>query len=333
MFLTVRKIALCVLAITFVFQSGCDPVGPNIGSGDGFGNAGGYTQTNSGNRIYGPQGVPRIAMGSFNIKSFGMTKMSNPNVVSILTDIVRRFDIIAIQELRDKDQGVIPEFLRYINANGANYAAAVGPRQGYTSGGRETTYFEQTVFIYNADLVELIGPTYAAYDRHEIMYRPPFIGHFRCLGVPPEQAFTFVLMNVHVAPKRAHEEFEALQEIIGGVYANHQGEDDFILLGDLNDEPDKYQRYQWMRNQYPALPSEWKTNTVQTEAYDNIVFDAGYTAEFTNQSGVLNLMDEYRLTLPQAQLVSDHMPVWAVFSVLEAPAANITQGNPEAVIR
>ena len=259
--------------------------------------------------------------------------MGKPGVVSILTDIARRFDILAIQELRDKDQGVIPEFLRQINADGSSYAAAVGPRQGYIVAGQTTRYFEQSVFIYDTTKVELVGPTYAAHDRYRIMHRPPFVGQFRCLNVPIEQAFSFALMNVHIDPDEAHVEFEALREIIGEIYTNHQGEDDFILLGDLNDEPHKYHKYQWMRSQHAALPSTIKTNTVQTKAYDNIVFDSGYTSEYRNQAGVMNVQQVYGLSLSDAQLVSDHYPVWAVFSALESPRAEITHGDPAEVIR
>ena len=139
-------------------------------------------------------------------------------------------------------------------------------------------------------------------------------------------------MNVHVDPDDTHIEFKAMQQIIGGVYENHQGEDDFILLGDLNEEPHQYQQYQWMRNQVTALPSQWKTNTAQTEAYDNIVFDSVNTGEYLNQSGVLNLMTEYGLELGEAKLVSDHMPVWAVFSTQEAGLA-AAQTRPQDVIR
>jgi deoxyribonuclease-1-like protein len=311
------------LAIAFVLQTGCDPHYSPRGSNS---KPGSYHQTD-----FESNAAPRIVVGSFNIRMFGKSKMAKPGVVPILVDVARKFDILAIQELRDKDQAVIPEFLRYINADGSNYAASVGPRQGYNV--QTTTYFEQTVFIYDANKVELIAPSYAAHDRYGIMHRPPFVGHFRCLGVPQEQAFSFALMNVHIDPDDAHVEFKALQEIIGGIYANHRGEDDFILLGDMNEEPNKYQQYQWMRSQYAALPSEWPTNTTQTKAYDNIIFDYGYTAEYLNQSGVLNLLSEYQLTLPQAKLVSDHMPVWAVFSALETPRAEVTQGDSQAVTR
>lgn len=287
-------------------------------------------QTNHANANSGSATAPQqIIIGSFNIQSFGKAKMSNPTVVGALVDIARRFDILAIQELREKDQTVIPQFLSYINQDGAAYAAAVGPRQGYMIPGKTTRYFEQCVFIYDTNTIEIVGNSYAAIDRANIMHRPPYVSQFRCKSVAPNlQPFTFTLMNVHIDPDDAHQEFMAMQPILAEIYQQHPQEDDFILLGDLNDEPHKYARYQWMRQQHAALPSQWKTNTAMTKAYDNIIFDQELTTEFTGQSGVMNLMEEYRISRDDAKHISDHMPVWAVFSTHEAVPARQAATRP-----
>lgn len=257
--------------------------------------------------------------------------MSRPDVVDVLVDITRRFDILAIQELRDVDQEVIPDFLELLNRNGARYAAAVGPRQGYTI--NRNNYFEQAVFIYDTTRVQLLSQTYVAPNRGERMHRTPYVAHFQSLVSPGQQPFTFVLMNVHTDFDDAQFEFEVLQEVIPEIYANHPGEDDFILIGDFNDSPTNYQRFNWMRNQFAAISPQWMTNTRLTKAYDNIVFDRLLTAEFLNQSGVLNMQDEYHLTLEQALLVSDHLPVWGVFSAIEAPVAALTEEPPARFVR
>ena len=61
-----------------------------------------------------------ILMGSFNIQTLGVAKLAKTDVMEVLTDIVRRFDLIAIQELRAKEQHVIPEWLEMLNSNGMN---------------------------------------------------------------------------------------------------------------------------------------------------------------------------------------------------------------------
>jgi len=41
-----------------------------------------------------------ISVASFNIQVFGTTKMGKPAVMKYLADVVRRFDVVAIQEVR-----------------------------------------------------------------------------------------------------------------------------------------------------------------------------------------------------------------------------------------
>ena len=42
-----------------------------------------------------------LRIGAFNIQVFGTTKASKPEVMDILADIIRTYDIIAIQEIRE----------------------------------------------------------------------------------------------------------------------------------------------------------------------------------------------------------------------------------------
>ncbi|MDG1874971.1 MAG: endonuclease/exonuclease/phosphatase family protein [Mariniblastus sp.] len=314
--------ARILFAVALLLQTGCDQLAP-LGKNKAPDTEGQYNQVDG-----APSRAPQLAIGSFNIQMLGRTKMSKPGVVQVLVDVARRYDILAIQELRDKDQKVIPQLLNLINADGMKYAAAVGPRQGYPGRGSRT-YYEQSVFLYDTSKVDLIGPTYVAEDRYQIMHRAPFVGHFRSVQAPQEKAFQFVLMNVHVDYDEATAEFQALREIIRGIYPNHPGEDDFILLGDMNDSPDSFPR--WMNSQVVAIPAQTKTNTLQTKAYDNIIFDAMRTSEFQQQSGVFNLMETYGLSQSDAQLVSDHLPIWAIFSAYESPSAAITQSNGEVI--
>lgn len=267
-----------------------------------------------------------IVIGSFNIQTFGRSKIRKPHVVSVLVDIAKRFDVLAIQELRDIDQETIPEFVRAINRDGANYRACVSRRVGYVDRKSNSHYEEQMVYVYDANRIEVLGQSYVAEDRTGIMHRPPYVTHFRCLGLPASQAFSFVLMNVHVDPDDTVVEFTKMQDIIRGVFPNHPGEDDFILLGDLNDEASEFSKYSWLSNQFATIPSHWKTNTRMSKSYDNIIFDTRRSAEFMNQGGVLNLMKEYGLSNSAALEVSDHMPVWAVFSTMEVDPTTVTQG-------
>lgn len=305
-------------------QFGLDPNQPNQVGGN-VGNNSSWQGGGSGNQSFDPANSGRreaIIVGSFNIQTFGRAKMSLPEVVPILVDIARRFDVLAIQELRDRSGETISQFLSLINQDGSQFRAVISP----SVGNQDSSYSEQLVYVYDSQQIELLGTPYVADDPNQQMSRPPFVAHFRCRAYPGEFGFSFVLMNAHTSPQTTAIEFTALQQIIPLVRRNHPQEDDFILLGDLNEEPGKFIAYSWFQNQTVAIPSRWKTNTRMTKNYDNLVFDAQRSSEFTKQAGVMDIRQEYQLTLEQALQVSDHLPVWSVFSTRENRANDLTQG-------
>jgi deoxyribonuclease-1-like protein len=129
-----------------------------------------------------------------------------------------------------------------------------------------------------------------------------------------ENAFTFTLVNIHTDPDEVDEEVDALADVFVAVQAA-SADDDVILLGDLNAD----ERHFGKLAELPvtAAISGVPTNTRKTKSYDNIIFDRRATSEYTGQFGVLDLMAEFALTQDEALVVSDHMPVWAVFSAVE----------------
>ena len=80
-----------------------------------------------------------------------------------------------------------------------------------------------------------------------------------------------------------------------GVQQNGSGEDDVILLGDLN--VDEYHLGNLGRlPDIGHVVSGVPTNTRRDKTYDNIVFDRRTTVEYTGRWGVLDLMQEFSLT-------------------------------------
>ncbi len=49
-----------------------------------------------------------IKIATFNIQIFGKAKRQKEDVMEVLTKTVRNFDIIAIQEIRDKSETTLP---------------------------------------------------------------------------------------------------------------------------------------------------------------------------------------------------------------------------------
>lgn len=267
-----------------------------------------------------------ILIGSFNIQVLGRAKLSNPDVARILIDVATRFDLLAIQELRSTEQGLIPWFVQQINALGHNYQYIVGPRQGYSISQ------EQYVYLYDANKLALLSQPYVAPDPQERLHRSPLVAHFQSIEVHPQAAFSFVLLNIHTDPDVVQAELAALETIMAQTRASHPGEDDFIILGDFNAWPSVMSGYRLQPSQLCLIPDEWPTNTRRSRNYDNLVIDQRATAEATGRRGVIDIARVYGLTLDQALEVSDHLPVWAEFSIferqLQTAASPVNAGIP-----
>jgi len=55
------------------------------------------------------------------IQVFGTTKMSKPDVVSVLTKILNRYDVVLIQEIRDDTNTAIWQLLNDVNQLSGKY--------------------------------------------------------------------------------------------------------------------------------------------------------------------------------------------------------------------
>lgn len=258
-----------------------------------------------------------IRIASFNIQVFGNTKADNPPVISTLAEIVRQFDLVAIQEVRSKNEYLIPNFVKLINQvgehgqPGRHYDHVIGPRLGYTSSK------EQYVFIFDTDRVE-IDPhsVYTVGDPDGLMHREPLVATFRARGVDPQLAFTFTLVNVHTDPDQVPEELDALADVYRAVRRSSQGEDDILLLGDFNTDNRHLYRLGDIAGIYPLVVGTW-TNTRQNKQYDNLIIHRPSTTEYTGRWGVFDVLRRWNLTEQQALQISDHFPIWAEFSIYE----------------
>lgn len=259
----------------------------------------------------GGRGADSIRIASFNIQVFGESKLENSRVMDVLVQVVRQFDVVAIQEIRAKSQDILPRFVEQINAGGRHYDFVIGPRLG------RTTSKEQYAFVYDTQTIDIDQSSlYTVDDPDDRLHREPLTAGFRARGAEASQAFTFTLVNIHTDPDEVATEVNALADVFRAVRGDGRDEDDIILLGDLN--ADDKQLGDLARIPYLAVAiSGQPTNTRLTSQFDNLLFDARATAEFTGRSGVLNLMKEFNLTLEEALAVSDHMPVWAEYSVYE----------------
>ncbi len=311
-----RRIAILLVGLLIV---GCEPVRAPVGP---------QSSSENGQIQSGTDGLPAVSddvpaplpatsdtdairIASYNIQVFGVSKLGKPEVMAILADVVRRFDVVAIQEIRSADQTVLPQFIQMVNSTGRQYSYVLGPRLGRTSSK------EQYAFVYDTEKIELFPDSvHTVDDPQDLLHREPLVARFRVRGPPAEQAFTFTLANIHTDPDETDTELDALAEVFRRV-KDSRVDDDLILLGDLNVD----EQHLGLLGQVEGIRyviAGQTTNTRRDKSYDNIVFSAPDTTEFTGGYGVLDLMAEYGLSEEAALKVSDHFPVWAEFRARES---------------
>lgn len=252
-----------------------------------------------------------LTIGTFNIQVFGTAKLGNSSVMNILVSIGLRFDLLVIQEIRSQDD-VVGNFVQMMNDAGFNYKYYLGPRQGYS------VSKEQYAFIYDADKLRMIDNPFVPATQE--MARPPLVGRFQSTEAEV-QPFTFCVATVHTDPDTLDlkRELRAISDLMPTIRSQYPTEDDFIILGDFNAPTDYIDLYKVQTNPTYIVQENWVTNTRENKNYDNIIFDSKTTTEYVGRSGVFNFRREYELQLDDALLVSDHYPVWAMFSIFEKP--------------
>lgn len=260
-----------------------------------------------------------IKLGSFNIQTFGKNKADNPLVMDILTETISRFDIIAIQEIKDSSGTAIVDLVNAIDLLGVDYEVIIGPRLGRTS-----AYKEQYAFIYRTSTI-IHGKSYTFDDtKLELFHREPFISSFSTVN----SDFDFVLITIHTDPDEATEEINALPFVVDDVRAHFPGEQNIILLGDLNadcsyfDEDDmncplRDASYRWL------ISNSMDTNIAESSCtYDRIIITKELDDISIKRAGVFRFNDVFALTDNDARNVSDHYPVWVDFTVTVSSSIN-----------
>ena len=263
-----------------------------------------------------------LRIASFNIQVFGESKAADPKAIDIIARIIRKFDVVAIQEVRDRSPDFMARFVALVNTGGLQYDFVLGPRLGRTDSK------EQYAYIFDQSRVEIDrSSVYTVRDPDDLLHREPLVTGFRARGAPPNEAFTFALVNIHTDPDEVDAELNALDDVFRAVRNDGRGEDDIILLGDLNvDEGHLGQLGQVPNITY--VVSGVPTNTRGDKTYDNILFDRNATTEYLGQAGVLDVVREFNLTQEQALKVSDHLPIWAEFSIFEGGRPGTVAARP-----
>jgi endonuclease/exonuclease/phosphatase family metal-dependent hydrolase len=246
-----------------------------------------------------------VTIMSFNIQIFGGAKMAQPEVVSMLTGIVSRYDLAAIQEVRSSSPGPV---LQFMDSLPEKYAYVLGPRAGRSSSK------EQFWIIYDALKFSILG--IAAYpDPLDVFERDPLGVFFKT-----QDCFDFILISNHIRPAGAADEIGALPAVIS-YFQELWDETDILVVGDLNADGLYYDEALLPSVFPPSAYNVIITNDSDTtlaatsNAYDRFIISSSVFEDYTGNYGILRFDELYDFSRfgIEPKAVSDHYPIWAEF--------------------
>jgi len=264
----------------------------------------------------GPTYVPYVApepelpvhrtlrLATFNLRVLGRSKASDPEMMRTLAQIITRYDIVAVQEIKDITEQAAHVLAAAVSEASPHHQMLLGPRSGLQPDDRSSQ--EQYAYFYDARLLAPEGPGEVFDDFAEDLFqREPFVARFVNLDGGP----TMVLANVHTRPAAAVQEIDALHPVMAWSKNRNRDAHVVIALGDFNAgchyaSPEELDTLPIRNHDYVwAIPDDADTNLASAQcAYDRVVFDEEGVYVWSGQWGVDRAFED--------SSVSDHWPVW-----------------------
>ncbi len=177
---------------------------------------------------------PAIRLATFNLDGLDDNRLANPKVCDSLVRILSRFDVVALQRIHSGSQGVLMRLKEQINSTGRCYDFVTCPTlDKYPAEICNAMLFDATTVEVDHKSVHLIDAPPGTFQML------PLAAEFRVRGPPPSEAFTFMLVNVLVDPRRGPQELDSLADVFRAARDSGQAgdgghvEDDIIMLGDI----------------------------------------------------------------------------------------------------
>jgi len=274
--------------------------------------------------VRGPRTSIRIA--SYDLMPLGELKLGKPGLDRVLAQLLARFDVVALQGISTASEDILAGLVRTMNnqppPGSGPFDYLLGPSVGQPPDTR------QFAFVFDTSAVEVDRDYFhTVADPQRVFRFDPLVGAFRTRGVPTNEAFTFTLLNAQLDPARVDSELTALGQLFRAVRDDGRGEDDVILLGDLEADDRRLSEQAGIPFVGCAIRAT-PTTTRHTAQLDNLLIDARATIEFGNHAGTFDVQRELGLNLSEALELGDHLPIWADFSLMEGGSAPLVSRRP-----
>ena len=273
--------------------------------------------------------VSELKVAAWNIRIMSNKSRTDAELIAIARTLAD-YDFIAIVELRD--EAVLKRTQRILLQMGKAYDYQFSPAVG-------RGVKERYAFLYKKDLISVVSPGELypdAADGKDDFSRDLYWATFRA------GEFDFSVIAVHViwgdtvGPRKA--EVRALADVYRYVQEANGTEEDVLLVGDFNRNPNDAESY----SRIMAIPSmtrlfelPQKSHIRDSSLYDNIYFQTDVVTEYLGRCGI-DRFDEtdFGNDDKAANLaVSDHRPIWAVFSMTRDDDGSDEGGSASVLVQ
>lgn len=231
-----------------------------------------------------PNKILKIA--SWNLQIFGDKKADNATLMAFYSIVMRQYDVIFIQEIRDVSGTAFPRLCSLMQG----YQCLNSSRAGRSSSK------EQYGIIYKG--INVTWVTDYNPDSQDRWERPPFQVTFK------QGNYVFTALVEHIKPDDAPQEIAALENLTSSLPGN------VVVLGDLNADCSYYSVKKDFWNWTWAIKTGTDTTSGNTSCtYDRMIFNQEMANEYAS-SGV------YSENITAG--VSDHYLIWSEIGAEEA---------------
>lgn len=247
-------------------------------------------------------------LATWNIRIFSDNSRSDEEL-QLIANVLIDYDFIAIVELRDEN--VLKRTVHLLELMGKDYDYVMSRKVG----GKVK---ERYAFLFDQQIVDVVEAGMVFPDPNDAFFREPYFASFKAGEFDFTAIAVHVLWGTSVAKRRR--EVQELANVYQTVQDINGAEQDVILLGDFNRNPDDELAYQPLLQitgmlHLFALPQ--KSHIKDSSLYDNIFFQSIHVTEYNNESGVdrFDETDFGNNDRAASLAVSDHRPVWCEFRI------------------
>ncbi|WP_051285466.1 endonuclease/exonuclease/phosphatase family protein [Aequorivita capsosiphonis] len=250
-----------------------------------------------------------LSLASWNIRHLGRTKTSED--IYEIANILRDFDIVAIQEVVAKDPAgaqAVAKIADELNRMGAKWDYQLSDPTKSPS----VYISERYAFLWKTSKVSLMHRAYLDKVLEDFCYREPFVAAFKKKG----SSEPFYVVNYHSRKYNDRPEEEIIHFI---EYPQRLDSNRILIAGDFNlSETHEvwkpfYRRgfKSALQNQRTTLKTKCKKGDYLSHPIDNVYFTPGIEMV---QGGSLDFIGTCE-NLARAREISDHLPVYLEFKI------------------